>query len=313
MRCLVEADLLPAHRSHRLARLRTDVIACIAGAVLGGLLGAPSVQAASAVRDDTGVEVRLSRPAQRIVTLAPSQAEIVVAAGGAARIVGVSSFTDDPDLPPNLPVIAAAGRVDLERVLQLAPDLVVAWQSGNRARDVERLRGLGIAVFASEPRRLSDIARLIRTIGTLLGTENDAERAAQAFDAQIAALRKAPERAVRTFVALWHQPLITINDHHLIADVVQSCGAINVFGELPLLAPRVSAEQLLTANPQLIIASGTDAEQVRIKQVFAPFQRVDAVRDRRIVIVDPTLFHRQSPRLVAGMREICAAIADAAG
>lgn len=264
------------------------------------------------VRDDTGSDIRLATPAKRIVTLAPSQAELVVAAGGGDRIVGVSSFSDDPALAPTLPVVAAAGRVDLERVLQLRPDLIVAWHSGNRARDVERLRQLGLTVFVTEPRRLGDIARLVRVLGKALGTDAAAERAAQAFDAAITSAHEPGRKPVRTFVALWHQPLITVNDTHLIADVMRTCGAHNVFADLPLLAPRVSAEQLLAANPQLIIASGATVEQAHIIEAFAGFQRVDAVRDGRVIVIDPTLFQRQSPRLAAGLQAICAAVARAA-
>lgn len=277
------------------------------------LLGLPvDATATVIVRDDAGTDVRLASPPARIVTLAPSQAELVVAAGGADRIVGVSSFSDDPGLAPRLPVVATPGQVDFERVLQLRPDLIVAWHSGNRARDVERLRQLGLVVFVSEPRRLTDVSRLVRVLGRMLGTDAAAERSAQDFDAAIAAAHGAGRKSVRTFLALWHQPLITINDAHLIADVLRTCGARNVFADLPLLAPRVSAEQLFAANPQLIIASGVGAEQARVIEAFAAFHRVDAVRDARIVVIEPTLFHRQSPRLAAGLRAVCAAVAHAA-
>lgn len=284
----------------------------LAGSVMGWVCGASACVAAIQVHDDAGNRLQLPRPAQRIVTLAPSQAELVAAAGAAGRIVGVSSFTDDPGLAHDLPVVAAAGRVDIERVLQLAPDLIVAWHSGNRARDLERLRQLGFAVFETEPRRLTDIARLLRTLGIMLGTEAIAGQAARAFDASADALQAQRHQTVPTFVALWHQPLITISDAHLIADLMRRCGARNVFADLPLLAPRVSAEQLLRANPQLIIASGSAPERSHIVDAFAAFKLVDAVRNARVVVLDPTLFQRQSPRLIEGMRAICSAVASAA-
>lgn len=284
----------------------------LAGALFAIAVDVGAASASIQVRDDADNVILLQQPARRVVTLAPSQAELVVAAGAAERIVGVSSFTDDPVLAPGLPVVAAAGRVDIEHVVQLAPDLIVAWQSGNRVRDIERLRQLGFVVFVTEPRRLADIARLIRTLGVVIGTEAPAERNAVAFESQIAALRVRPAGSVRTFVALWHQPLITVNGSHLIADAMRMCGAHNVFADLPLLAPRVSAEQLLAANPQLIIASGGAAEQTRIVEAFAAFKLVDAVRNARVVVVDPTLFQRQSPRMVEGIRAICAAVAGTA-
>src|SRR5687768_4934531 len=123
------------------------------------------------VTDDRGKSVTLARPAQRIVALAPSLAEMAHAAGAGERLVGVSRHSDFPPAVRSLPQVGDAVRVDLERIAALKPDLILAWRSGNSPGDVERLERLGYPAYVSEPRRLADIARQVRAIGTLAGTQ----------------------------------------------------------------------------------------------------------------------------------------------
>ena len=114
-------------------------LACVV-ALLAGEAHAGTLQ----VVDDRGAVLTLERPVQRIVSLAPHLAEIAFAAGAGAKLVGVSAFSNTPDEARRLPVVANFGRVDLERVIELRPDVVLAWQSGNSILQIERLERLGI-------------------------------------------------------------------------------------------------------------------------------------------------------------------------
>ena len=123
------------------------------------------------LRDDRAVAVELAAPAMRIVSLAPHLTEIAFAAGAGDKLAGVARFSDYPAVARRLPQIGDGARVDLERILALKPDLVLAWKSGNQAGDIARLEQLGIRVFVTEPRRLHDVPRLTRSEERRVGKE----------------------------------------------------------------------------------------------------------------------------------------------
>jgi iron complex transport system substrate-binding protein len=256
------------------------------------------------VRDDRGVMVSLERPAERIVTLAPHLAEIVFAAGAGAKLVGVSTFTRHPAEAERLPIVASNGRVDIERLIVLRPQLVLAWQSGNSALQIGRLESLGLPVFVTEARSLADIPRIVRLIGALAGSHDLAEAHARQFGGDVAELRQrhAGERSIAVFLEIWHRPMLTVNGEHLASDALRLCGGRNVFAAAKALTPLVSREQLLAAGPEAIITTGFGAEEPKAWRGFEP---VSAVRGGRIYAIDPDLLYGQGPRLLEGVRALC--------
>lgn len=181
--------------------------------------------------DDTGRTVRLAGTAERIVTLSPHATELVVAAGASARLVGIIDAGATPDGLAGLPRVGAAGAIDREAVLRLRPDLVIAWQSGNRAADIAWIEAMGIAVYRSEPRRLARIAAAIDAIGRLSGTPDPARRAAARFEQQVArGCRDMPQRPV--YVEVWDRPTLSVGGRHWLNDVLAAAGLYNVFADV---------------------------------------------------------------------------------
>src|SRR5712671_1738894 len=152
--------------------------------------------------DDRGVAISLAQPVRRIVTLAPHLAEITFAAGAGAKLAGVSSFSRHPAEAERLPVVASHGRVDVERLIALRPDLVLAWQSGNSPLQIDRLERIGIRVFVTEVRTLADIPRFVRLVGALGGSGAVAEARAGKFEEEIAFLRSLHAGELRVGVFL---------------------------------------------------------------------------------------------------------------
>ena len=256
------------------------------------------------LKDDRGVTVSLERPAQRMVSLAPHLAEMVFAAGAGASLAGVSTFSRHPAEAAQLPVVASHGRVDIERLIALRPDLVLAWQSGNSPLQIDRLKRLGIRVFVTEVRALADIPRIVRLVGALAGSEVLAEASARQFENEIADLRErfAGQRRVTVFLEIWHRPMLTVNGAHLISDALSACGGRNVFAAAKTLTPLVSREEILDARPEAIVAGGFGSEA---PQAWRGFEQVPAVRNRRIHAIDPDLLHGQGPRAIEGVRALC--------
>jgi iron complex transport system substrate-binding protein len=258
------------------------------------------------IRDDRGSPVELNTRPARIVALSPHLVELVYAAGAGAQLAAVVRYSDFPQPATRLPQVGDASRVDLERVIALKPDLILGWQSGNPAGDLERLERLGFPVFVTEPRRLSDIARLLRTIGALAGTGQAADAAAKAFESDLAALRErySTRSPVRVFYEIWHRPLLTVNGAHLISDVVALCGGRNVFADAAVLTPSVSLEAVLAAQPDVVLGGSSAArpEELESEWRHSPITRL---REIPVRYVPPDLIQRQTPRIALGARKVC--------
>jgi iron complex transport system substrate-binding protein len=262
--------------------------------------------------DDRDVSLSLGRPAQRIVALAPHLAEIAFAAGAGAKLVGVSSFSRHPAEAQRLPVVASSGRIDIERVIALKPDLVLAWQSGSAPLQIARLERIGIPVFVTEVRALADIPRIVRDVGLLAGSAELADARAREFETEAEGLREryAGRRGVPVFLEIWHRPMLTVNGRHLISDALRICGGRNVFATASVLTPLVSREQVLDARPEVIITSGYGSEAL---PAWNGFELVPAVRDRRIYAIDPDALTAQGPHVIEGVRAVCRRLDRARG
>jgi iron complex transport system substrate-binding protein len=273
------------------------------------LLAAGSLARAAGISvvDDRGVRVTLAAPAQTIVALAPSMTELVFAAGAGAKLTGVPRFSDYPAAAKSIAQIGDATRIDLERVLSLKPDLVVAWKTGNHAADFERLEELGFAVFVAEPGTLAAIPRLLRAIASLAGTAAAAEAAAAEFERGIAALdaQYRARRPVRVFYEIWHEPLMTVSGQHMISDVIALCGGVNIFAASPALTPTVSLESVIAAQPEVVLGGSSAATPEEFAAPWTRDERYAGLRDVRAMYVDPDYIQRQTPRVLRGARIVC--------
>ena len=276
--------------------------------VLLGLLGAAPAPAPTRVPDDAGATVVLAAPARRIVSLAPHVTELLYAAGAGGYVVGAVDYSDYPEAAKRIPRVGGYTGLDLEAIVALRPDLIIAWQSGNPPSQVERLRALGLAVYVSEPRHIEDVATNIERLGRLAGTADAALRAARAFRQRHEALRRryAARPAVSVFYQIWDRPLMTVNGKQLISDVIHLCGGRNVFADLPILAPTVDVEAVLAADPEAIVASGAGAARPEWFDAWRRWPQLRAVRRDNLFVVPPDVLQRHGPRILDGAEHLCA-------
>ena len=281
-------------------------------ASLASLSFAARAQGLSGV-DDGGQHYYLPSSARRIITLSPNLTELVYAAGAGDKLVAVSAFSDYPEAARKLPLIGDSMRLDVERVLALKPDLVLAWQSGNGGSDVAHLRRLGIPVVAMEARQLEDVARHLLWIGALAGSADTAHRAAQGYLRALAQLRLRYQGTapLRVFYEIWHRPLMTVGHTQLISRALAVCGARNVFDDLSGLSPSVSEEALLARAPQVIVvgaSQGESAQRLAAWHADVFFGPRIAARQIALLNADADLLHRESPRLILGIQALCASL-----
>jgi len=181
--------------------------------------------------DDLGREISLAQAARRILTLSPHATELVVAAGAGEQLVGIAAGAAQSGKLGALPRIGGPGSLDREALLALRPDLVIGWQSGNRAGDLDWIDRTGIALYRSEPASLRGIAESIRDIGLLSGTQAAAEESVRQFErgTSTACAHLPPQPA---YVEIWEYPPMSVGGRHWINDVLLAAGYRNAFGDI---------------------------------------------------------------------------------
>jgi iron complex transport system substrate-binding protein len=266
------------------------------------------------VTDVSGVSIRLAAPARRIVSLTPHITELLFAAGAGDRLVGTVDYSDYPPAARLLPRVGGHS-LDLEAIVALKPDLVMGWQSGNAAASVARLRSMGLTVHLSEPNRIEDIAGELERIGQLTGTGATANAAAKAFRERFAMLtaRYSRRPPVAVFYQIWKQPLMTVNGKQIISDAIRLCGGRNVFAQLPILAPTVTVEAVIAANPEVIVASGMGDARPEWLDDWRRWTTLEAVARDNLYFVPPDLLQRHTPRILDGVERLCTHLEAARG
>lgn len=282
-------------------------VAALLFAAFAVLVGPRAAAAAVEAVDDAGQHVRLAAPAQRIVSVAPHLTELLFAAGAGAQVVGAVAYSDHPEAARAIPRVGDSAQLDLERIVALRPDLIVAWHHGTPAAQLQRLRRLGVPVYASESRTMAGIASTLRRLGALTGHAPLAEAEASAFEREVAALRSryAGRAPLRVFYQIWPQPLMTVNGRHLISEALALCGARNLFADLAPLTPTVTLEAVAALDPDAIVSGSVAAGAAADLAVWQRLGALRAVRAQRLLVVDADRLHRQSLRVVDGARELC--------
>ena len=267
-----------------------------------------AAQADLVFKDDTGQEVRLKAPAKRIVTLAPHAAESLYAAGAGDKLVGTVDYSDYPPEAKKVPRVGGYSRIDLEAVAALKPDLVLAWESGNNMTQVDKLKALGLTVYVSQPNMMANVADQIERLGQLAGTEATAKATAERFRQRLASLRaaNADKPKVRVFYQIWKSPLMTVGGSQIISDAIKLCGGDNVFGMLSQMAPTVSVEAVLEADPEAIVATGMGDARPEWLHDWDKWTRMTAVKRGNLFHINPDIMQRHTPRILDGAEKLCA-------
>jgi iron complex transport system substrate-binding protein len=258
---------------------------------------------------------------QRIITLAPHLSELVDSAGGSDRLVGVSAFSNFPASVKQLPITSDARSIDLEKMKSLRPDLIIYWRGGTSESQIQSIKktfNKDVQFIAVEPKKLTDIATDIETIGKALGTDLIPKKNADDLRIKISALRNTEnnqnkptnisQRKVRVFYQVWAQPLMTLNKDHIISDIIQICGGEQLFANEKVLVPTVSREAVIKANPEIIFTAVDSAKMASDWSMWTSFPQLAATKNKAFVDLDGDIISRPSPRIMQGAQKICAEI-----
>lgn len=282
--------------------MRTALIALLWAAVASSAV-AGEIQ----VEDTLGRKLVLPQPATRVVSLAPHLTEVVFAAGAGEQLVGAVAYSDYPEAAQAVPRVGSYDNVSVESLVALNPDLVLAWYSGNGPEVIKRVEALGLTVYVFESKTMESVAESLRVVGALTGNEATAQAAADAFLQQLSHLRDtySTRQEISLYYQIWDEPLMTLNDDHLISDVVKLCGGRNVFADSPVLVSRISVESVIRADPQVIIASGMGEARPEWLDDWRKWTSMTAVKNNQLYFVPPDVLQRHTPRIIEGATLMC--------
>ncbi|MFM8548860.1 MAG: helical backbone metal receptor [Betaproteobacteria bacterium] len=262
---------------------------------------------ADTLADDRKRSISVSPAARRVVSLAPHATDLLMALGAAERLIAVDPHSDAPGLPPGLARIAAYPQADPERLLAVAPDLVLVWGEGLSPTLLARLEQVGLRVFVTQPRTLEDVAQSLERLGSLLGLAERGRDEADRFRARrdTIALRYASRPTIPVFVQIWELPLITIGQATVMADAMTRCAVTNAAASLAGASPRVSPEAVIALSPSLILSTVRQSNEARWRRLGVVGDAPGAARF--VAFHDPAL-ERPSPPILDSLERLCALI-----
>ncbi|MBP1692507.1 MAG: putative transporter substrate binding protein precursor [Chloroflexi bacterium] len=260
--------------------------------------------------DGLGRNVIFDQPAQRIVSIAPSNTEVLFAIGAGAQVIGRDEFSDYPDQAKQLPSVGGGyGALDMETMVSLKPDLVLASQL-TPAEQVQAIEKLGLKVFLlPNPNTIEDMFANLLEVGKITGTEAQAQTLIDglktrvaAVDAKVAAVQQKPVVFYELDSTDPNAPW-TAGPGSFIDALISRAGGVNLGAKLKDSYAQISIEQLLVDQPDIIIAGdytwgGVTAEAIKARQSWADLQ---AVKQDKVYIFDDNLVSRPGPRLVDGL------------
>lgn len=260
------------------------------------------------VRDAFGKPFELAEPARRIVSLIPSITETLFSLGAADRVVGVTRFcTEPPDGVATKPKVGGQKNPQVDAILDLKPDLVIANVEENRKADVEAMWAAGLKVLVTYPRTVREGIRLIRDLGVLAGEGGRARAIAEGCEAALAEAAHAPpgRARVRVFCPIWRRPYMTINHDTYVHDVLQVCGGENIFADGGARYPVVTLAEMAERKPEVILLPD-EPYPFGEKHLpdFRAFPDVPAVRGGRVHCLDGKVLSWYGPRIPHSLRAL---------
>jgi iron complex transport system substrate-binding protein len=266
--------------------------------------------ASGAVVDDLGRSVNIEKVPQRIISLAPSNTELLFALGLGDKIVGVTEYCDYPPEALEKEKVGGYSTPDIEKIIALEPDLILA--SSIHAKEIiPALEERGLIVFALEPENLDGILADIRVVGEITGSEKEASELVTQMESRIKAVTDKtqslkPEERPKVFYITWHEPLWSVGSETIIHELIEKAGGENIFQDITG-HKMVNLETVIARNPEVIIAcTGTGEAKNKPYEWAKEEPRLmvtEAYKNDRIYQVDADLVSRTGPRIVEALEE----------
>lgn len=248
----------------------------------------------------------LEQAAKTIITLSPHLAELVFAAGAGDQLLATVEYSNYPAGAASLPRVGDAFRLDLEQIMNLQPDLVIAWQSGNSALAIGRLQDLGLATWIIEIKQPGEIASILEQLGKASGQTRTANLAAEQVRQRLREISQEGmgKSSVPYFYQVSARPLFTLNGEHLVSQSLALCGGENVFADESVIAPQISQESVIVRNPEVMFAAAIEGQANPLAD-WLDWPNIRAVKHGRMYLLPADEISRATPRMLDAVATAC--------
>jgi len=255
------------------------------------------------------VQAEESAP-QRIITLSPHLAELVTLLGAGDQLLGVVEYSDYPKQVKKVQRIGGAVGLDIERILTIKPDLILAWQGGSRESDIVRLRQLGLQVVSVKSETLEDIPDSINRLGKLLKRQQQSTKLVREFNKHKAQIsRKYGNLSAHRFIIeISSQPLMVLSNRHSFGAGLGLCNLKNIFADENQAAIVVDMESILSRDVELILLRNTVTDDAQELAVRKSFYRISNDSKTAFISFNEDAAFRQTPRLLDAVEEVCESV-----
>ncbi|MBC8945954.1 MULTISPECIES: vitamin B12 ABC transporter substrate-binding protein BtuF [Xenorhabdus] len=244
--------------------------------------------------------------ASRVISLAPSTTELAYAAGMGDQLVAVSAYSDYPEAAKKLEQVADWQGINVERIIALKPDLILAWRGGNPQRPLEQLAALGIPIFYSDVKKVEDVATDLERLAAYSPQPDIAKKSAADIRQKFNQLKQtyAGSNPKPAFIQFGMNPIFTSSRHSIQSEIVSVCGGRNIFADSSVPWPQVNREQVLVRKPEVIVMGGTEEQKQKVAEFWQP--QLNA----RIIILNDDWFSRAGPRIILATEQLCQQLND---
>jgi len=268
---------------------------------------------AQPVVDDLGVSVALPHPPARIVSLAPSNTELLCALGLGPRLVGITEYCNYPPQVQQVEKVAGYSNLNLEKIVGAAPDLVLAAR-GNDLEGIAALRAAGIPVFSLDVQTLAGLIEAVGRVGRLAGAGEEAGRLQDDWRACLGRVRARVDSSAGQPRVMWGyfgEPVYTAGAGTLIDDIIATAGGVNLGRQAPGAWPQVNLETILSWAPEVLLCAAMGEAQTAAGELarlrgLEGWNRLPAVRQGRIYQLESDWLTRPGPRAFLALEALAA-------
>ena len=284
-------------------RLAYIFLACLLAAAMSA-----SIAHATQYTDEIGRTIDLPKTPQRFIGLTPALTETIYALGLGGKAVGATTWADYPQAAQNLPRVGSYVAPNLERIIELAPDLILASREGNPPDVVASLTRMGLKVYVIAPNDPLNLPATMAKLGLVCGAPDAGRALADKIQGQFAKVIRtvagAPKPA--TLMVVGSQPLITAGEGSLTNALLVMAGGANIAKGVPGRWPKLSMEKVIQEQPEVVILSTMERGMERDK-VLDYWRNMPGLKDRpdfRVVYIESSIIDRPGPRLGQGLLEL---------
>jgi vitamin B12 transport system substrate-binding protein len=244
---------------------------------------------------------------QRIIALAPHIVESLYAIGAGQQIIGTTAHADYPKGAEGILQVGNYARLQIEKIIQLKPDVIIAWKTGNPTDDLARLEKYQLKVIYSDPQILEDVAEELIMLGKITGREAAANTIAEQYLAKLQKIRQTytNQSKVSVFYELWSRPLRTVANKAWPQQQIELCGASNPFADAKDDYPSIGLEQVLVTLPQVVVQPSQHSSDSPDSLNWPQWQHIPAVKHNFIFHPNADKVHRMTTRMLDEVLILC--------